>query len=227
MVNPLNAVLIRMEHYGSVEKENILEWGKNESRGIIGKMEAMGLVLKDGGRYSLSKKGYEYINNILDNLHLSITHWDGIWRFISFSIPEKSRPKRDRFRRYLESIGFKPLFSSIWISPTDKKDMLSTYIKKNCLEDNAILIESNTIIYNEIKMLEVWDLESIKNKYISFIEESELLLKQKDKYKLKLAIFEFASIISDDPKLPIEFLPKDWPFYRAKQMYKRLRSAIG
>lgn len=216
-----------MEHYGSIDREQILIWGKNESRGIIGKMEAMGLVKKDGDKYSLSKKGYEYINQILDNLHLSISHWDGIWRFLSFSIPEKSRPKRDRFRRYLESIGFKPLFSSIWISPTDKKEVLSAYIKENNLEDNAILIESNSIVYNEENLVSAWDLETVKNRYISFIDSAEDLLKQKNKYKIKMAIFEFASIINSDPKLPIEFLPKDWPFYRAKQMYKKLRGTIS
>lgn len=227
MISPLNAVLIKMEHFGSVKKEEISSWGKNESRGIIGKMEAMSLVKKDGSGYSLSQKGYQYINKILDNLHLSINHWDGVWRFLSFSIPETQRPKRDKFRRYIESIGFKPLFSSIWISPSDKKEDLSKYIKENGLEKNVIMIESNSVVYDEESMLSTWDLRSIKAKYISFIESAESTLKEGDKYKIKLAIFEFASIINEDPKLPIEFLPNDWPFYRAKQMYKRLRSAIG
>lgn len=227
MINPLNAVLIKMEHFGSVNREEILSWGKNESRGIIGKMEAMGLVKKNDGRYELSKRGFNYINSTLDNLHLSINHWDGVWRFLSFSIPEKERPTRDRFRRFLEGIGFKPLFSSLWISPLDKKKELTEYIKKSNLDKNVIFVESSTVVYEESDMLKIWDLEKTKRDYLSFIENSEILLKDRDKYKLKLAIFEFASIINNDPKLPIEFLPKDWPFYRAKQMYKRLRSAIG
>ena len=231
MVTPLNSLLIYMEHNESISRSEMLKWGKNESRGIIGKMEAMSLVKRKDDEFRLSKNGYEYINNTLENLHVGTPHWDGMWRIGSFSIPEKDRPKRDKFRRFIETLGMRAFFNSLWVSPLDIKSKIAKYVKANFLEKNVVTFEvtQNGTFSNTENLRSAWDLNPIREKYLNFIEKSNEILKspeRSDKYLLKLHIFEFATIVQEDPNLPIEFLPRDWPFYRAKQMYKRLRSAV-
>lgn len=56
--------------------------------------------------------------------------WDKKWRILIFDIDEKRRPKRDKLRRSLSSIGFMRLQDSVWIYPYDCEDFVAL-IKKD------------------------------------------------------------------------------------------------
>lgn len=69
-------------------------------------------------RLTLTAKGKKrnIIYNI-DTISLNSTEkWDGIWRIVSFDIPEKLTTSRNIFREKLKSLGFKQLQKSIWIT---------------------------------------------------------------------------------------------------------------
>lgn len=51
--------------------------------------------------------------------------WDKKWRILIFDIDEKRRPKRDKLRRSLISVGFMRLQDSVWIYPYDCEDFVA------------------------------------------------------------------------------------------------------
>ncbi len=233
-LSALYEILIYIEDRGMVSAKELKNWGNAVSRGVLGKMEAMGLVEKisQGNliSYKLSLEGYRFLNSILDALHQNIIRWDGKWRFVWFSISEKNRSKRDKFRRYLEALGLKPILNSAWVTPLDLSIEILRYAKKLEVENNMIFIEAAKIAgLTQDDLLKAWDFEYYKQKYESFINDSQELisLSQKSRFELKKMIFQYAILLNNQPKLPTELLPKDWPHLRAQMQYKKIKRLIG
>ncbi len=230
-LSPLYQTLILIEHKKSVNIEEIRSnLGTKSSKGVIGKMDAMALIQKDAtGNIRLSKKGHKYLNDILANLHDSVSKWDGYWTVVSFSIPEKQRAVRDKFRRFLDNIGMKPLFNSIWVSPLHLTPAIIEYMKINNLANMVMIIKTKNIFgINIEKIVELWDFDKYRNMLNEFIEDAYKPLNSKsDKiYEAKKKVFNFALILEKQPKMPLELFPKDWPYLRSKMAYKKLRSII-
>ncbi len=229
-ITPLYELLIFIEDRKSVGYNEMSFFNPAVLRGILGKMEAMKLVEKNLDKYSISKKGQAALNEILDNLHQSTLHWDNKWRFISFSIPESKRSLRDKFRRYLESRGVRMIMSGLWITPLDiKKDIIEEAKKANIYEC-LIIVESDSISSGLSKesFQKLWNFDSSKREIYNFIDSAERYIKDKDKtsYDTKKIIFQYASILSNQPQLPIELFPADWPQFRANLTYKKIRRLL-
>ena len=229
-ISPLYEILIFIEDRQSVTTQDLAFLNKNQIRGILGKMEAMKLINKNGLDYSLSSAGQSFLNSILDVLHRPVLHWDGKWRFLSFSIPEKSRSKRDKFRRELEGMGLKPYLNSFWITPLDLNSKIIEKAKELGIYDDILLIESDTLIAKKNEnLLSAWDFGSSRASFDTFIREVDNLIANKNRSKtdIKRMIFLYALILNGQPQLPIELLPKDWPEFRSSLQYKRIRRLLN
>jgi len=227
-LSPLYELLVELEDKGTIYIKDNRPWSSGTFRGTIGKMESMGLIEKkvseNGKSFTLSPKGYNYLNKILDVIHTGISHWDGKWRFVVFTISEKKRPLRDRFRRYLESAGLKPYLSSVWISPNDCENEIKKTANKLGVENLLIISCVQPEISNEL--IKAWDFEKHKKMYEEFINDAELVIKTKNKLEAKKLILSYAFVLNLQPNLPIELMPKDWPSLRATMQYKKLRRVI-
>ncbi len=233
-ISPLYQILIYLEDKGSATLDEIKSWGIAVSRGVLGKMEAMLLVEKQDTDqkvvFRLSRKGYEFLNSILDQIHKETQHWDGKWRMIWFSVPERDRSKRDKFRRFLEALGLKPVLNSLWVTPVPVRDKILHYIAKNNLNEMVMFVESDNVIgLSSQKMLSVWNFDRFRVFYNDFMKKADEILNspKRDRFELKKLIFEYATILNCEPNLPIELMPKDWPRFRANLYYKRVKRAIS
>ena len=122
--------------------------------------------------------------------------------------------------------------SGIWISPVDHKDKVLSEAKALMVLDNVLFIETNQIRgISEEKLKSIWGFEDIRSRFEEFIKKVELLmkdeLKRKNGFEIKKLIFEYALILNSQPQVPIEFVPKDWPEFRAKMNYKGLKRLLG
>jgi len=234
-ITPLYELLILIEDRGLVSLEEIQKWGGAVCRGMLGKMEVMKLVErhqdKDQVKYSLSEAGHQFLNSILNVLHQPTIHWDGKWRLVWFSIPEKQRPRRDKFRRALESLGLRPVIGRLWVTPLDKTEKILNYARKLGVLDNIIVVESDKIIgLTQEKIASSWGFEKARTLFLEFIEKSENFLNKKSavsSFEVKKMIFEYALILNSEPAFPIELLPQDWPKFRAHLQYKKLKRIIS
>jgi phenylacetic acid degradation operon negative regulatory protein len=232
-LQPLHEALIYIEEKQAVKLEDFNSWGKNVSRGIVGKMEAMGLVkrVKEGSSTTieLSPTGYDFLNHLLDTLHNETVHWDGKWRMVWFSVSEKKRSYRDKLRRHLEFLGMRPVLNSLWISPLPVSDDVLSRAKKLEITSSVAVVETDQISgISKEEILCSWDFEGSRKMFYEFIDKySATKFEGLDSFSAKKIIFEYALILKREPKLPIELFPADWPRYRADQIYKKVKKQIG
>lgn len=234
IITPLYEVLIYLEEVRVADYERLKKWGAAISRGVLGKMEAMGLISRKKSEnnrliYSLSPNGYKLLNSVLDTLHQEVIHWDGKWRVVFFTVSEKERPQRDKFRRRLEALGLKPILNSAWITPLDRKAQIEDAAMQYGLSTKFILIESSEIFgLSNGDILKIWDFSKYRNHYEDFIKISEKTIEdaKRTNFDIKRMIFEYALILNSEPQVPIELVPKDWPKFRANLQYKKLRRLI-
>lgn len=230
MITPLYKFIIFLEEKGSINGDEISSLSKNSLRGIMGKMEAMKLIKKDDGLMSLSDRGYVFLNSILDAIHKPTEHWDGKWRVVYFTTPENIRSRRDKFRRDIESFGFRPILKGLWFSPMPAKTCFDKMVAENQMQNMAVFLETGGIeTITEEMVAKAWDFDKNRKKYENFINKADVFLKNgtRDRIVAKELIFEYALVLNGEPRLPIEFLPKDWPKYRAKLMYKKLKNLLS
>jgi len=230
-LSPLHQLLIFIEDKKETTLGDLKFLPPPVLRGILGKMEAMKLIEKTNDKIKISTGGQNLLNTVLDHLHEKTIHWDGKWRFISFSIPEPKRSLRDKLRRFLEIRGARMIFNGLWISPLDINNELSIFSRESGMYKNIIIIQSNEIstgiTKEELQML--WDFDSAKQNIYQFIVKANIFLKNKNvnSFEVKKMIFEYAHILKSQPKLPIELFPSDWPQFRAGILYKKIKRLLN
>src|SRR5512145_2318709 len=112
----MQEIFILLEDEKEVPFYRLKRWGR-AARGVLSKLKTLGWAEKFKKNneifYRISKKGEEYIDDILSILKLR-GKWDQKWRLIIFDVPENNRAVRDRLRRYLSSQGLGILQASVW-----------------------------------------------------------------------------------------------------------------
>src|ERR1044072_6474595 len=75
------------------------------------------------GYYSLTPKSKRLLEEGAERIFVRRTGaWDGRWRVLTYSIPERRREVRDELRKQLTWMGFGPLSSGTWLSPHPLED---------------------------------------------------------------------------------------------------------
>jgi phenylacetic acid degradation operon negative regulatory protein len=164
--------------------------------------------------------------------------WDGVWRLLSFDIPERRRRDRDLLRRRLSELGYGMLHQSLWISPHDLALLTRRLVDEQGLSGHVWLfharLEKGRIPYQVTRA--AWPhLDAIGTAYGQYADRWTEALKslplKADPLTLEvahqLARFQLAAILRKDPQLPKALLPSDWPMNRAlaclRQVSRRVR----
>ena len=77
---------------------------------------------KEEGKFSkivITDRGKEKLLRYnLDDLEIEKPKkWDGVWRIVTFDIPERKKSERNALRSKLKELGFRPLHKSVFIYP--------------------------------------------------------------------------------------------------------------
>jgi len=203
----------------------------------IHRLEREGLVKKSKKdrktHLSLTAQGQKFLKKHRGVVRNSPKLWDKKWRLVIFDIPEEKRQSRDLLRRYLTTLGFGKVQRSIWISPYDFGGIIQRYARKLELSDYIYQITAERFrgLSPAVAIETFWDLEGINNQYLELIERYKK--KQKKLYELiekapgqkdvarrvikEHLLWDYQSIISRDPNLPLEFLPDEWGGEKARE----------
>lgn len=156
--------------------------------------------------------------------------WDGVWRLISFDVPEKKSVMRVGLRRKLKELGFGMLQESLWITPHDLGERLEEFLEQEDLKDFVIVWEGKRMFGENEKELarKVWNLDEIHWQYLDFIAKYKELLGKREEAKKRREEWEeeYFSLLASDPGLPHELLPEDWLFKNARQLFEGLKKQI-
>jgi phenylacetic acid degradation operon negative regulatory protein len=154
--------------------------------------------------------------------------WDGTWTAVMFTVSEDERSQRSRLRSALERLGFAPMLDGVWVRPGDHRDAAAAMARDL---DVRIATTCAAIGDGGIAPLDAFDLDSTRGLYARFLEEFEPILDRLDAGMLGAAealvartrvLDAWRTIALEDPDLPLELLPADWPLPRARRVFVEL-----
>jgi phenylacetic acid degradation operon negative regulatory protein len=213
------------------------------ARAALNRLTKRGLLVssKRGRKtyYGLAPRALPLLEDTLKRIVAFGTHeekpWDGAWTVVAFSVPEAQRQLRHAVRTNLRWLGFAALYDGLWCSPWDERDAALTVLSQ-------VGVESATVMRSEIderstmQALSAWDLDALKLKYAEFEREfSPMLLDaRRGALTASQALIErtklmdsWRQFLGDEPNLPADLLPEDWPRARMRELFIELYDSLA
>lgn len=155
--------------------------------------------------------------------------WDGTWTMVGFSLPESWRSQRHDLRSRLVWGGFGPLQNGLWVAPgvVDVPNLVDDLD----LNDHLNVFTAHTAKPTEADQIvhAAFDVPAIAERYHAFLRrwdgEFPLPDAPDDLARQLLLHTEWLQLVRQDPRLPAEHLPADWPAIRAEQVFHGLAEA--
>lgn len=159
--------------------------------------------------------------------------WDGQWTVIHFRFPAEEWKLRDRLREVLMVEGFGALDPGLYLHPRDRAARIAAAARESGVEDRLFVVRGHRQPGGDERRLvhQLWDLAGIGARYLAFLDrfagmEPEAM-RELEAFAVRFAaVFEFFRIRWDDPELPSEVLPSDWPGWRARSRAAELYTAL-
>lgn len=180
-------------------------------------------------KYRLTEKGYQAICLEFPFFRFLKGEWDGLWRIISYEIPEKKREIRDRLRREMRGWGLGPWHRSFWLTPhpiiSNLKDLV--YGKE---EEKYIQAFESTHVFGDMENLveKVWGKSEIDKRYREIFKKWHSILSQEKpkEDKMKEILRHYIEILRDDPGLPASLVGRKWIGNEAFEIFKEIRGIL-
>jgi phenylacetic acid degradation operon negative regulatory protein len=155
--------------------------------------------------------------------------WDGLWTWVAFSLPDDRRNERHDLRSRLVWAGFGPLQGGLWISP-GRKDIAGV-IGASDLDGRVHVLVGTADPADASEMIRsAFDVEGIADRYQSFLDrwQVEGADESPDELARQLLLHnDWLQLIRQDPRLPAQHLPADWPAIPAERLFRRLAAELG
>jgi phenylacetic acid degradation operon negative regulatory protein len=152
--------------------------------------------------------------------------WDGRWTMVGFSLPEAWRRERHDLRSRLVWAGFGPLQNGLWVAPApvDVREAVSGLGLEAHLRVFRATVASPTEVREVLE--QAFDIAAIGARYRSFLERWDRTdpvpgLPSELAGQLLLHT-DWLGLVRQDPHLPAEHLPADWPAARAEAVFRGL-----
>lgn len=162
--------------------------------------------------------------------------WDGQWTQVIYQVPEHARAAREALRKQLTWLGFGQFAPSIWLSPHD--DLTAVEQLRTDLPDASIdaLRSRSTILTSDAVIVQrCWQVAELARAYRTFIRtyrprDSDRLsqLSGPEALRLRTAVVsDWRHLSFDDPLLPQQLLPADWPGSEAFSIFRSVHARLG
>ncbi len=114
---------------------------------LITKLRNKNVIELGEDRIKLTKKGKELLREIqLSEIIVAKTRqWDGLWRLVSYDIPEKYKKSRNLFRCVLERNNFYQIQKSLWACPWPCKEEIAILAKNINVSEYVVFMETNKL----------------------------------------------------------------------------------
>jgi phenylacetic acid degradation operon negative regulatory protein len=154
--------------------------------------------------------------------------WDRQWTLLGFSLPESRRADRHLLRSRLEWAGFGMLQNGLWVAPR-RVDVEALLQQLDVLEHLKVFRAQVAAPTQVAELIDdAWDVQTIARGYQQFLDRwdrPDPLPGAADDLARQLWLLgEWTLLARNDPGLPVEYLPADWPAVRAEHVALRLRT---
>lgn len=162
--------------------------------------------------------------------------WDGQWTLVHFRVGEEDRDGRDRIRDLLRVEGFGSLGPGLYLHPRDRTAHIESGAKELGLSNRLHIFRGAHVAGPEVALLvnDLWDLAAIAARYRKFVRRYARIAEQpasrwtpQEAFAVRFAfMFEYFRITWDDPALPAELLPEEWPAEAARVVANTLTQTL-
>lgn len=179
--------------------------------------------------YSVTSQGRTKISYSIPLARYMSKKWDGIWRLVSFDIPEEKKKERNRLRKKLKELGFGMFQESLWVTPHELGEQFAQFLEEVNLRKYCLVWEGKRIFGEKKRDLakRIYKLDDLHGKYLDLLEKySQIATDKKNKaQKTREWTEAYFAVLLADPGLPKELLPEDWLFEKTRRLYKNLFQA--
>ena len=165
--------------------------------------------------------------------------WDGVWRLLVYSIPERRREIRAELRKQLAWLGYAPLSSGSWVCPHDVHEDIDAVIRRLGIEGfvETFCAQHEGHSTDRDLAARCWDLEGINRRYEAFLARYQptfAAFKRRSNVpdnecfvQRFLLIHEYRKFFFMDPELPAELLPDVWHGSEARELFHAFHGRLA
>jgi phenylacetic acid degradation operon negative regulatory protein len=169
--------------------------------------------------------------------------WNGCWQLVTYSIPERRREARDRFRHELAWLGYGLLTNTVWLSPHNHRAQIEKLVDTLRIRHYVQLFDGRLDGFNAAGEVAArcWDLAEINAEYGAFIRKyepgfhdcqnrhgaSEEIGPAEFFVRRFRLVQEFRRFPYTDPYLPSELLPCDWLGLKAAALFREYHRLLA
>lgn len=165
------------------------------------------------------------------------TRWSGSFHALLVSVPEQARAFRDQLRRSAQIAGYRSIRAGLFIAPSDRREELGAILER--IPPHASVVsgwlnlgpEDTRRVANDL-----WALEELGARYRSLASQAQAAaasaLAGHSVGVDALRAFAAATLpiyqaMADDPGLPRELLPAEWPAAETSSALDEALNAFG
>jgi phenylacetic acid degradation operon negative regulatory protein len=163
--------------------------------------------------------------------------WDGRWTFVAFSLPDDVNRSGPVLRTGLRRLDMAQLYDGLWVSPHDLTLPLGTLLAEQGVVASTVLrADVASLPAKSRDPIEAWDLTALRDDYHRWIAQLEKLRKRIDAGRVSpteslvartSVTLTWRQFVYDDPRLPRELLPPDWPLATAREAFIAVYDGLG
>lgn len=178
-----------------------------------------------------SKEAFENLSGSFPFYKTYLLKWDGNFRFIMYDVSESQRKERDKIRYVLKINRLGMWQNSLWVSPYPVPKALSK-LKELGFEKYLQVFEAKLNLGDVSQFVnKIWQMDKLNEAYQKINKELEHVLARPRSKKTKVEVFRrsflsYEKLLSIDPGLPGELLPKNWYGMKVRRGLKRLQQQL-
>ncbi len=155
--------------------------------------------------------------------------WDGAWTVVAFSMPESWQRERHGLRARLAWAGFGMVQAGLWVAP--RRVDVAPVLSGLGIDDHVRVFTGAPAAPTDATRLvaEAYDLPALAARYEEFLARWDGADAADDGDPLaRLVVLstDWLQTVRDDPRLPLDFLPSDWPAVRAEARFRLLLGGL-
>ncbi len=178
-----------------------------------------------------TKKAFEELSLSLPFYRTFLEKWDGRYRIMMYDIPELNRKQRDALRRIIQIFKLGMWSTSVWVSPYPIDDLVSKLRTLN-LEHLVQVLKAQFFDYGNLEFAEkIWKVSQLNTEYKNLYKSiNKIVNKPRGKRRMvdifRNSFIHYQALISKDPGLPSNLLPKDWYGMKVRKELKKLQKLL-
>ncbi|OGK17635.1 hypothetical protein A3D80_02845 [Candidatus Roizmanbacteria bacterium RIFCSPHIGHO2_02_FULL_40_13b] len=214
--------------------QNIFDLSINQkTKGTLSALLKDGSIEKEDRNgsvfYRITQKGIQGLSLEFPFFRFLSEEWDGLWRIISYEIPESKREIRDRLRREMRGWGLGPWHRSFWITPhpisSSLKDLV--YGKE---EEKYIQSFEATHMFGDMDILveKVWEKSQLEKEYRAMFKtwHETLSTDVSKEDKMKQILYIYIATLRMDPGLPKSLVGRNFIGFEAFDIFKEVKGIL-